>query len=157
MYVYVFSLYIRFLALNKKTCVARRSHLLFQFFFSLVTRMELGFTLEPPVVFYRIFIPCAILSTESSKQKLTFLLDWQLFVSLRLDLIFMICPKKISTISYSPNFLFPFVQSQVNKDWHFCLIGSFSLRCASTSFSCFARKKLVRFRIRRTSFFLHLK
>ena len=26
-----------------------------------------------PVVFYRIFIPCAILSTESSKQRLTFL------------------------------------------------------------------------------------
>ena len=30
---------------------------------------ELGFTLEPPVVFYRIFIPYAILSTESSKQR----------------------------------------------------------------------------------------
>ena len=107
MYVYVFSLYIRFLALNKKTCVARRSHLLFQFFFSLVTRMELGFTLEPPVVFYKIFIPCAILSTESSKQRLTFLLDWQFFVSLRLDLIFMFCPKKISTIPHSPNLFFP--------------------------------------------------
>ena len=38
---------------------------------------ELGFTLEPPVVFYRIFILCAILSTVSSKQRLTFLLDRQ--------------------------------------------------------------------------------
>ena len=71
------------LALHKTTCVARRSHLLFQSFFSLVTRMEfisepkeLGFTLEPPVVFYRTFTPCARLdSTESSKQRLTFLLD----------------------------------------------------------------------------------
>ena len=51
-------------------------------------------------------------------------------------------PEKISTISHSPNRLFPFVQSQVNKDWHFCLIGSFSLRCASTSFSRFVRQKL---------------
>ena len=49
------------------------------FFFSLVTRMEfisepkeLGFTLEPPVVFYSTFIPCEILSTESSRQRLIF-------------------------------------------------------------------------------------
>ena len=49
---------------------------------------ELGFTLEPPVVFYRIFIPCAILSTESGKQRLTFLLDRQFFASLRFDLAF---------------------------------------------------------------------
>ena len=55
---------------------------------------ELGFTLEPPVVFYRIIIPCTILSTESSKQRLTFLLDRQFFALLRFDLIFMICPKK---------------------------------------------------------------
>ena len=68
---------------------------------------ELRFTLEPPVVFYRIFIPCVILSTEAGKQRLTFLLDRQFFASLRLDLIFMICPKKISTISHSPNLLFP--------------------------------------------------
>ena len=54
---------------------------------------ELGFTLEPPVVFYRIFIPCAILSTEVGKQRLTFLLHRQLFASLRFDLVFMICPK----------------------------------------------------------------
>ena len=33
-----------------------------------------------------------------------------------------------------------FLQSQVDKDWHFCLIGIFSLRCAATSFSCFAQK-----------------
>ena len=133
-------------------------------FHLLVSRMEfiqepkeLGFTLEPPVVFYRIFIPCAILSTKASKQRLTFLLDRQFFASLRFHLIFMICPKKISTISHSPNLLFPFVRSQANKDWQFCLISSFSLRCASTSFSWFARKKLVRFRIRLTSFFLLLK
>ena len=68
---------------------------------------ELRFTLEPPVVFYRIFIPCAILSTVAGKQRLTFLLDGQFFASLRFDLIFMICPKKISTISHSPNLLFP--------------------------------------------------
>ena len=36
---------------------------------------ESGFTLESPVVFYRIFIPCAILFMESSKQRLAFLLD----------------------------------------------------------------------------------
>ena len=54
---------------------------------------ELGFTLEPPVGFYRIFIPCAILSTEAGKQRLTFLLDRQLFASLPFDLIFMFCPK----------------------------------------------------------------
>ena len=43
----------------------------------------------------------------------------------------------------SIEFLYPvqyFLQSQVNKDWHFCSTGSISLRCASTSFSCFARK-----------------
>ena len=54
---------------------------------------ELGLTLEPPVVFYRIFIPCAIISTEAGKQRLTFLLDKQFFASLRFDLVFMICPK----------------------------------------------------------------
>ena len=32
------------------------------------------------------------------------------------------------------------LRSQVDKDGHFCLIGSFSLRCASTSFSRFARR-----------------
>ena len=42
-----------------------------------------------------IFIPCATLSTESSKQRLTFLLDRQFFASLAFDLIFMICPKKL--------------------------------------------------------------
>ena len=102
MYVFVcvFCLYILFLALNKTTCVARRSHLLFQFFFSLVTRIEfisepkeLGFTLEPLVVFYSSFIPCEILSTESSRQILTFLLDRHFFASLRCDLVFMFCPK----------------------------------------------------------------
>jgi len=83
--VCVFCLYIRFLALNKKTCVARRSHLFFYlFFFSLTFHLfatsnefiqeprELGFTLDPPVVFYSIFILCTILSTESIKQRLTF-------------------------------------------------------------------------------------
>ena len=43
----------------------------------------------------------------------------------------------------SIKFLYPvqyFLQSQVNKDWHFCSTGSISFRCASTSFSCFARK-----------------
>ena len=54
---------------------------------------ELRFTLEPPVVFYRIFVPCAILSTESSKQRLTFLLDRQFFASLSFDLVFMFCLK----------------------------------------------------------------
>ena len=54
---------------------------------------ELGFTLEPPVVFYRIFIPCAILSTESSKQRLTFLLDKQFFASLRPR--FHVLPEKL--------------------------------------------------------------
>ena len=54
---------------------------------------ELGFTLEPPVVFYRIFIPCAILSTEAGKQRLTLLLDRQFSTSLRFDLVFMICLK----------------------------------------------------------------
>ena len=54
---------------------------------------ELGFTLEPPVFFYRIFIPCAILSTKSSKQRLTFLFDRLFFASLNFDLIFMFCPK----------------------------------------------------------------
>ena len=54
---------------------------------------ELGLTLEPPVVFYGIFIACAILSTEAGKQRLTFLLDRQFFLSLRFDLVFMICPK----------------------------------------------------------------
>ena len=34
-----------------------------------------------------------ILSIESSKQKLTFLLDRQFFASLRSDLVFMFCPK----------------------------------------------------------------
>ena len=70
------------------------------FFFSLVTRMkfisepkELGFTLEPLVVFYSTFIPCEILSTESSRQRLTFLLDRHFFASLRCDLVFMFCPK----------------------------------------------------------------
>ena len=48
-----------------------------------------------PVVFYRIFIPCAILFTESSKQRLTFFLDRQFFASLRFGLVFMICPKKL--------------------------------------------------------------
>ena len=69
-------------------------------FHSLVPRMEfiqepkeLGFTLEPLVVFYGIFIPCAILSTQAGKQRLTFLLDRQFFASLRFDLVFMICPK----------------------------------------------------------------
>ena len=33
-----------------------------------------------------------------------------------------------------------FLRSQVNKYGHFCLIGSFSLRCVSTSFSRFARR-----------------
>ena len=45
--------------------------------------------LEPPVVFYRIFTPCAILSTESSKERLTFLLDRQFFASLSFDLVFI--------------------------------------------------------------------
>ena len=49
---------------------------------------ELGFTEEPPVVFYRIFIPCALLSTESGKQRLTFLLDRQFYPSLRFELTF---------------------------------------------------------------------
>ena len=49
---------------------------------------ELGFTEEPPVVFYRIFIPCALLSTESGKQRLTFLLGRQFFALLRFDLAF---------------------------------------------------------------------
>ena len=57
---------------------------------------ELGFSLEPPVVLYRIFMPCAILSTESSKQRLTFLLDRQFCFA-----------RKICTISNSPNLLFP--------------------------------------------------
>ena len=48
---------------------------------------ELEFTLEPPV-FYRIFIPCAILSTEAGKQRWTFLLDRQFFALLRFDFIF---------------------------------------------------------------------
>ena len=73
------------------------SYLFFKKTFHLfVTRMEfiqepeeLGFTLEPPVAFYRIFIPCAILFTESSKQRLTFLLDRQFFASLSFDLVFM--------------------------------------------------------------------
>ena len=56
-------------------------------------RKELGFTLEAPVVLYGICIPCAILSTESSKQRLTFLLDRQFFASLSFDLVFMFCPK----------------------------------------------------------------
>ena len=75
---------------------------------------ELGFTLEPPVVFYGIFIPCAILSTESSKQRLTFLLDRQSFASLRFDLIFMICPKKIRTIPHSPDLLFPSFEVKIS-------------------------------------------
>ena len=62
---------------------------------------ELGFTLEPPVVFYGIFISCAILSTESSKKRLT------VFRFAAFDLIFMIFPKKISTIPHSPDLLFP--------------------------------------------------
>ena len=56
-------------------------------------RKELGFTLEAPVVLYGICIPCAILSTESSKQRLTFLLGRQFFASLNFDLVFMFCPK----------------------------------------------------------------
>ena len=54
---------------------------------------ELGFTLEPPVGFYRIFIPCAILSTEVGRQRLTFFLDRQFFASLRFDFIFTFSPK----------------------------------------------------------------
>ena len=54
---------------------------------------ELEFTLEPPVGFYRIFIPCAILSTEAGKQRLTFFLDRQFFASLRFDFIFTFSPK----------------------------------------------------------------
>ena len=81
---------------------------------------ELGFTLEPPVVFYRIFIPCAILSTESSKQRLTFLLDRQFFAST----LFSCFARKISTISHSPNLLFPSFEVKIfqltSVSW-FCL------------------------------------
>ena len=56
---------------------------------------ELGFTLEPPVVFNRIFIPCAILSAESSEQRLTFLFDMQFLALLRFGLVFMFCLKKL--------------------------------------------------------------
>ena len=40
----------------------------------------LRFSLEPPVVLYRIFIPRAIQSTESIKKRLIFLLDSQFFL-----------------------------------------------------------------------------
>ena len=85
---------------------------------------ELGFTLEPPVAFYRIFIPCAILSTESSKQRLTFLLDRQFFAELSFDLVFMFCLKKISTILLSLNLNFPSFEVKIfqltSVSW-FCL------------------------------------
>ena len=62
---------------------------------------ELGFSLESPVVFYRIFIPCAILSAESSKQRLTFLLDRQFFASMRFDLVFMFCLKNLYDFEFT--------------------------------------------------------
>ena len=84
---------------------------------------ELGFTLEPPVGFYRIFIRCAILSTEAGKQRWTFLLDRQFFASLRFDFIFTFC-RRISTISHSPNLLFPSFEVKIfqltSVSW-FCL------------------------------------
>ena len=77
-------------------------------FHSLVTRLEftqepkeLGFTLEPPVVFYRIFIPFAIFSTESSRQRLTFLLDRQFFASLSFELVFMFCLKILYDFAFA--------------------------------------------------------
>ena len=86
---------------------------------------ELGFTLEPPVGFYRIFIPCTILSTEAGKQRWTFLLDRQFFASLRFDFIFRSrFAEKISTISHSPNLLFPSFEVEIfqltSVSW-FCL------------------------------------
>ena len=73
---------------------------------SSATRMEFiqeakEFILEPPVVFYRSFIPCAILSTESSKQRLTFLLDRQFFASLSFDLVFMFCLKNLYDFAFA--------------------------------------------------------
>ena len=56
---------------------------------------ELRFSLEPPVVFHRIFVPCAILSAESSEQILTFLFDMQFLALLRFGLVFMFCLKKL--------------------------------------------------------------
>ena len=99
-------LYIRFLALNKETYVARRSHLLFLFLkidFPLIRNKKGVYlrTLGPPVVFYRIFIPCAILSTKSSKQRLTFLLDRQVFASLSFDLVFMFCLKNLYDFAFA--------------------------------------------------------
>ena len=61
---------------------------------------ELGFTLEPPVVFYRIFIPCAILFTEAGK-RLTFLLDKQFFAELSIDLVFMFCPTNVYDFTFA--------------------------------------------------------
>ena len=67
---------------------------------------------------FRIFIPCAILSTESSKQRLTFLLDRQFFASLSFDLAFKFC------ISHSFDLSFPFFEVKIfqltSVSW-FCL------------------------------------
>ena len=52
---------------------------------------ELGFTLEPPVVFYRIFVPCAILSTESSKQRLPLELRGWTLGSLPFKVVIALC------------------------------------------------------------------
>ena len=68
---------------------------------------------------------CIILSTESSKQRLTFLLDRQFFATLRLDLIFMICPKKISAISHSPNLFFLLCTESSKQIWTFLLDRQF--------------------------------
>ena len=79
--------------------------------------------LEPPVAFYRIFIPGTILSTDSSKQRLTFLLDRKFFASLRFDLVFRFCPKNHYDFAFAQP-LFPSFEIKIfqltSVSW-FCL------------------------------------
>ena len=101
---------------------------------------ELGFTLEPLVVFYGIFIPCAILSTQAGKQRLTFLLDRQFFCFAALRPRFHDLSEKLVRFRIRLTSFFLLFTESSKQRWTFFLDKQFFLRCASTSFSRFGRR-----------------
>ena len=69
-----------------------------------------------------------MLSTETSKQRLTFLLDRQFFASLHFDLVFMFCPKNQYdfAISHSPTPFFLLLRGDYGPRYHKIMIKQYS-------------------------------